>query len=201
MLQCFIKAGKLKRWLARPECSDEVKECKIMFDKAYGRKTDDNKTPPAGDELFADDSSHEASPSTTLQATPKELRALLRCDRVALSARHKQNGITYARSTTHLGNSLICYHARGDQSSPPIPGSIKYICSLGNKISYAVQRQQPLKANIADPFSGYPYFPAKLYSSAVSQDFEIVEVNWVTSHFARWTLSQEYSVVLPLSQE
>ena len=201
MLQCFIKAGKLKRWLARPDCSDEVKECKAVFDRAYSCKADDNKNPLAGDELFVDDPSHEVLPSTSLQATPKDLRALLRHDRVALSARHKRNGIMYTRSTTHLGNSLICYHARGDRSLPPIPGSIKYICSVRNKISYAVQHQQPLKNNITDPFGGYPYFPAKLYSSAISQDLEIVELDWVTSHFARWKLTQEYSVVLPLSQE
>jgi hypothetical protein len=32
----FIKAGKLKHWLARPDCPEFLKECKVVFDKAFG---------------------------------------------------------------------------------------------------------------------------------------------------------------------
>jgi hypothetical protein len=204
ILQCFIKAGKLKRWLARSDCPDAVKECKELFDKAYAHKTSDNAKQRSGDELFADDSlaaGTSGASSSAPQTTPDDLHALLHQDRVILSARHKRNGIIYARSSTHLGNSLVYFHEQGNRNTPPIPASIKYIISNGSQVSYAVQRQIPLNGNVVDPFARYPYFPAKLYSAAVSQDTEIIEVDWVVSHFARWQLSEEYSVILSLSQD
>lgn len=36
MLSSFTRAAKLKRWLARPDCPQVLKECNNLFDKAFG---------------------------------------------------------------------------------------------------------------------------------------------------------------------
>jgi hypothetical protein len=200
MLHCFIKAGKLKRWLARSDCLPEIKQCKAFFDKAYNPRNDDNAKRFNGDELFFEDDppTHEASDSSFTSA-PSDLRPLLRLDKIALAARHKYMGVIYTRSSTHLGNSLVQFYPHGDRTKSPVPASIKYIFNDGQRTAYAVQRQVALPNTTVDPFARYPYFPAKLYSSAMSSDLEIIEVHWISSHVARWQLSKQYAVILSLS--
>jgi len=61
MVHTFIKAGKLKQWLSRPDCPPVIKECKILFDKAYAlkvhdvREIDDDRDSVFVETLFADD--------------------------------------------------------------------------------------------------------------------------------------------------
>jgi len=61
IVHTFIKAGKLKRWLSRPDCPPVIKECKILFDKAYAPKVhdvgeiDDDRDSVFVETLFADD--------------------------------------------------------------------------------------------------------------------------------------------------
>jgi len=42
MLFSFIRAGKLRCWLSRPDCPPVIKECKALFDKAYAPKVHDD---------------------------------------------------------------------------------------------------------------------------------------------------------------
>ena len=35
LLHSFLRAGNLKRWLAKPDCPTVIKECKLLFDKIY----------------------------------------------------------------------------------------------------------------------------------------------------------------------
>jgi hypothetical protein len=51
-----------------------------------------------------------------------------------------------------------------------------------------------------DPFQLYPHFPAKLYSSQLDTKLESIKVDWVVTHFARWTPSPDLAVVLSLSR-
>ena len=81
-----------------------------------------------------------------------------------------------------------------------LPGIIKYIiCKAQNHILFAVQKHLDLPRSTPDPFSPYPHFPAKLYSAALG-DLEIVEVDWVMSHFAQWQTSPELVVIVSLSK-
>ena len=122
---------------------------------------------------------------------------------IALPARHQVDSIVFARSSTHLGNSLVLFYPGGDTCLVPIPGSIKYIVSpaSGKAPFYVVQRQLAASPNIVvDPFSHYPYFKAKMYSSKMGVDLEVVHVDWIVSHYAQWEVTQEHAVVLNLSR-
>ena len=67
-------------------------------------------------------------------------------------------------------------------------------------MAFAVQRQLPARQDVVDPFEPYIHFPAKLYSSGMGDALEIVEVDWIMCHFARWQMSSEHVVVLSLSR-
>jgi hypothetical protein len=93
---------------------------------------------------------------------------------------------------------LIYFHPEG-RTSDEVPGVIKYIVNSGDHVLFAVQRHLDTPTNLSDPFERYPYVPAKLYRTALAE-LELVKIDWVVSHFARWTLTSEYVVVLSLSK-
>jgi hypothetical protein len=131
--------------------------------------------------------------------TPPDLQHLVTHPKVVLSARYRHNGVMYARSSTHVGNSLVYFYPDGDRNSSAIHGSIKYIFkSKSNSFRFAVQRQLPLPSGVTDPFAPYPHFPAMLCSSQLQSALDIVEVDWVITHYARWEMSQMLAVVLTL---
>jgi hypothetical protein len=199
MLRSFIRAGKLKRWLARDDCPPAIKECKILFDKAYAPKvTDESRVSDVGDGVFVEPSL--ADDKAVPRKVPDDLRPFVRKEKTVLRARLRHRGVTYATSSTHLGNSLVHFYPHGDTTKSPIPGSIKYIFEHEGKMAFAVQRQLPARQDVVDPFEPYIHFPAKLYSSGMGDALEIVEVDWIMCHFARWQMSSEHVVVLSLSR-
>jgi len=179
--------AQLKAWLACDECPPAIKECRILFCKAFA-SPDDSEHRDSSEELR----------HTQPCSTPADLRLLISQCSVTLHARHGMNGVVYARNSTHVGNSLIVYHAGGDDSLPAVPGSIKYIFGIDGKISFAVQRQNVTPDDTLDPFRHYPHFPARVYSDSTSITLERVEPGWVLSHYVRWNFTPGYVVVLTL---
>ncbi|KAG2127454.1 uncharacterized protein EDB93DRAFT_1096558 [Suillus bovinus] len=113
------------------------------------------------------------------------------------------DGIVYCRASTHMGNSQIFFYPNGDKSLTPVAASIKYIYgTLTGEMLFAVQRHLPLdNSRTIDPFSMYPDFPAKLYSTNFQSRLEKAKVSWVVSHFARWAVSDSHIVILSVSRD
>jgi len=65
---------------------------------------------------------------------------------------------------------------------------------------FTVQRQLEAPQGVLDPFKPDPHFTVKLYSSRLSEELEVVHVDWISCHFAHWQISSEHVVVLSLSQ-
>jgi hypothetical protein len=186
MLRSYLRASNLKRWLGRPYCPAFIRECKSLFDKAFG--------------LHSDNKCSDITESA-LVSTPDDLRDLIKTKKVKLPAYHRANNVMYSRSSTHLGNSLVMYYPAGDLNEAPVPGCIKYIVvQPGEDPVFAVQRQLSAPDNTTDPFSIYPHFPAKVYSNSLSPTLEIVRPGCIMSHYARWAFSPELAVVLCLSR-
>jgi len=78
---------------------------------------------------------------------------------------------------------------------------IKYIFSLGSKVKFAVYCQLNCAHDTVDPYTISPHFPAKLYLSKLADTLEVVGVEWVFSHFARYNVSDTEAVVLSLSHD
>jgi len=188
VLESFIQGSRLRHWLARPDCPTAIKECKVLFDKYIT-----NSGVSSGD-IFSDVAGRAK------QAAPTDLQLLTSQKCMVLHARTDFGGIVFSRYSTHQGNSLIMFYPGGSQSSPPIPGRIKYIFKDNGRTQLAVQCQLPAGADAINPFECYPYFPARLYSAQVDEDLEVVHLQWVMCHYARWHLSEKYDVILPLLQ-
>jgi hypothetical protein len=189
LMRTCLRSSNLKRRLSNSECPEVLRQCKILLDKAFGIRNID------------DDDEEEEEGTLPLVTPPPDLLPLIDADKVTLRARLRDKNIIYARSSTHMGNSLIHFYSGGSTSSPAVPGSIKYIFrSRDGPFMFAVHRQLPVSDDAPDPFRHYPHFPAKLYSSALSDHLELVQVDWVLAHFARWQFSESQAVVLSLSK-
>jgi len=88
-------------WLGRLDCPPAIKQCKLLFDKAYAPWQDDhvNSGDHSGDRL----QSSSSCPSTV----PADLHHLVKQSKVVLHAWLVRDQVVYARSSTHLGNSLV----------------------------------------------------------------------------------------------
>jgi hypothetical protein len=199
LLLSFLRESNLRRWLAHPNCPPVFKEIKKVFDKIYA---------PRGSDLdFVDDDDDDDDKDGELTVkpvlVPSDLCVALKKmpkDKLFLRARARLRGTVYTRSETHEGNSLVLFYPNGNRSQAPVPGCIKYIYSLdGDRYSFAIQRQLPVN-NHPDAYACYPHFPAKVYSTKISQLVEIVQGDWIFAHYARWKYCPEYAVVLSLNR-
>ena len=175
-----------------------IKECKRLFDKAYSPIRHDIEVDDGRDGVFVETSF--ADDHLVPRPVPDDLRPLVQKSKTLMWARIRHHGVVYATSSTHLGNSLVHYYPHGNKSKSAIPGSIKYIYQHEGRMLFAVRRQDVAHPSVVDPFKPYPHFPAKLYSSGIHDTLEVVHVDWVLCHFARWQMSSDHVVILSLSR-
>lgn len=197
LLTSFLKASKIKRWLANPEAPPIVRQIKSLYDRIYTPNTADN-----GD---MDDEGTPQTRGINGLAIPKDLRPLLRNNEVEihLQARLKRDGFIYARSTTHKGNSQVFFYPNGDKKLAPVAGIIQYIYSESAKSNItflAVQRALPADASTIDPFAKYMHWPARLYKSRFDHPCERIQSSWIAGHFARWDYTSDHMVVVSLNR-
>ncbi|PIL30483.1 hypothetical protein GSI_07182 [Ganoderma sinense ZZ0214-1] len=196
MHKAFLRAANLKRWLSKAaNRSEGIKRCKALFDKIYGAKSCDRHH----EELALADEDYVKKEED--KATPDDLKALVASPHVALHARFRSGGIVYARASTHKGNSLVLFYPDGNIDSPPIPGCIQHIFSVGGKTSFAIQRYRKSASNNLDPFARWPEFRAQTWSTTQgSHSLEIVQISWIHAHFAQLSIGQDKVVVLDLRE-
>ncbi|KAF8577007.1 hypothetical protein K439DRAFT_1272857, partial [Ramaria rubella] len=103
-----------------------------------------------------------------------------------------------ATSTAHLGNSLVQFYPGGNKNSLPVPGSIQHILYQEESLFFTIKCQECVIGDVLDLFKPYAHFPVKLYSPKLSGQLEVIEVDWVVSHYARWPISLGHVVVLYL---
>jgi hypothetical protein len=171
LLHSFIRSSRLKSWLARSDCPPAVLECKKLFDKA-----------------------------TSSQAGDSEHHNSIHGGDLHEHARLAYNGVTYARSSTHLGNSLVQFYLDGHQESTPVAAQIESIFTQGSCKIVSVRRQIPAANNIMDPFRHYPHLQMKIYSSTLTENTELIPMSWILSHVARCPVSPELVVIVSLSR-
>lgn len=187
MFSSFSRAAKLRHWLARPDCPQVLKECKIIFDKASG--------------LFTNTNLEEDIAPSAFGPVPDALRSIVTDRKVALRARHKFDNVFFSRQSTHIGNSLVLFYPDGGHAVSPVPGTIEYIIvRQDGSISYAIRRQLPAPPGTIDPFLPYPHFRATIYSTSLSKTLELIRPQWVMCHYARWKMDSDRAVVLTLSR-
>lgn len=189
MLNSYLRASKLRRWFQRPDCPPALCQVKRFFDKAFGTGNFAHSEEALEAEENVEVSRHRPP-------IPEDLRSLLtydECNKAVVLARCKHDGFVFARSTTHLGNSLVRYHAK-DRTVQY--GCIKYIYKIDSRIQLVVQRHLPAKGG--DPFERYVDFLATVKSPELSPRLECIPLRHVICHFARWTMPSGDVAVVPL---
>ncbi|GAW07623.1 serine threonine protein kinase [Lentinula edodes] len=102
-----------------------------------------------------------------------------------------------------IGNSYVCYRPKDGSTGEWVVGQIRYIFDLKGVTNMAIVRSKPFVAPISDPFAEYVIagFEARTISSYFSQDYDVVAMDSILGHAARWELSSDVAVVLCLSRE
>jgi hypothetical protein len=131
---------------------------------------------------------------------PKELHNLLNSPDIQLRARLKQDGVFYTSSTVHLGNSLVYYYCNGNRQLPPTPGQIQHIFVQGQQYYFVLLPHKPAPNGTSDPFRFYDHIPIKIYSVDLAEKMEIIQVEWVFGHCARWSISTDLVAIVSLSR-
>jgi hypothetical protein len=207
MIRSFVRAVHLKSWLARPDAPPSIKECKDLFDKAFKPSSEDPSLTDPGDvrlyQAFATDYSsveefHHVQAQIAPSKLPCDLALLLNGRNAAVRARITYRNVVFTRSSTHLGNSLIEFTLNGDRTLYPIPGCIKYIFIENGRPTFAVHRHLPAEDDAPNPYAPYAAFSIRIYSSKLDLCLERVELEWVTGHFARWSMTENLVAIMSL---
>ena len=194
LLTSFLKASKIRRWLANPQVPSIIQGIQSLYDCIY--------TPNSADtaDTMNDDNKLLTWGLAGL-AIPKDLQPLLRPGniKIHLQARLKQEGVIYSTSKTHEGNSQIFFYLNGDRTLAPVAGFIQYIYSEGKKLNktlLAVKRAITVDKLVTDTFAKYMHWPTQLYHLG---SCERIPSEWISGHFVRWDVSSKHMVVLSLS--
>ena len=172
MLLSFSRAARLKHWLSRPDQPRVLKQCKNVFDKAFGV-------------LIHPELDEDTIPPSAFGPVPDILRPIVPDHKIALRAYHKFDNVTFSCCSTHVGNSLILFYPGGSRITSPVPGTIEYIIvRQDSTVRYAIRQQLPAPTGTIDPFLPYRHFRATIYSTSLSSTLELIPSDWVMSHFA-----------------
>jgi len=114
----------------------------------------------------------------------------------------KHNGAVFSPYLTHEGNATIVY--RPNPNENPIAGRIKQIDNIvtlnGTHTRLLVRAHLPLPKASYDPFRIFPDFPVKTYSTHMKDSLDVVDLDDVVIHAARFDFSHNRSVFLNLSR-
>lgn len=201
LLTSFLKASKIKRWMADPSNPALVRQIKSLYDNIYSPNSTDGVSTAHADEL---EESDDTRALLSAKKIPIDLRPLLPSPetKIRLHARFKRGGIVFSIPQTHEGNSQVYFYPNGDKLASPIPGIIRHIFTETGKRSVfvTIQRAHPIDSSMPDPFSIYRHWPARLFKSRLSESYERIQSDWVTGHFARWDYNSDQMVMLSLSR-
>ena len=93
MTMYFLEGAQLCQWINHLDCPAILKECKILFDKA-----------------FEDVAGEDDNPANSAYiSTPAMLCCFVKSHRIALHAWCSVNQIMYCWSSSHVGNSLVMF--------------------------------------------------------------------------------------------
>jgi hypothetical protein len=100
------------------------------------------------------------------------------------------------------GNSYIAYKPEGNLEADWVPGQIQHIFSLHGKKKLAIRRSKVSSHHGGDAFARFQNlgFEAKLVSQSFVDKLEIIDIEWVVGHTARWNLYEGLAVILSLGR-
>lgn len=173
MIKTLVRTANIRRWLHRPDCPEAIKQLKVLFDKSF---VPANTTPQT--EEFVE-----------MKGT---YRAYARFD-----------GVNFSGVDTHAGNANIFYRPSPNQT--PVAGQIQRIENKPTPnrtiLLLHVRPYKKLPKHLYDPFLRYPHFSATTYSSTLHLTEDVITLEDIISHAARFDYSLGRSVLVNLSRQ
>jgi hypothetical protein len=196
----FTLGCQTRHWLSRPDCPDAIKKCKELYNSAY-RKT---AVVPVNEDTI------DSLPLSPGKRKPVQLddrlASQLNLKQAIVRCYYPQHGVYYSSMKTHAGNSLVTYRLEGDAQEDLRFGSIQVIYWDNKEAGwrFAIRQQLPKPPQrqdyIPDIFAQYPDYPARMCLVKLSDHLDIIKVDAIVSHYARWEYSTDHCAVLPLDK-
>jgi hypothetical protein len=195
----FTLGCRTRHWLSRPDCPDAIKKCKELYDSAY-RKTD---------AVPVNEDSVDPSPLSPGKRKPIQLESRLasqlNIDHAIVRCYYPHLNVYFSPSETHLGNSLVTFRLPGDPQEQIRYGSIQLIYwDDGSGWKFVIRQQCPKppqsQDSIHDIFAEYPDFPAQMCLVELTDEIDVIKVDDIVGHYARWDWSEDYCAVLRLDK-
>ncbi|KIK53088.1 hypothetical protein GYMLUDRAFT_110058, partial [Collybiopsis luxurians FD-317 M1] len=174
IVRTVARTANLCSWLRRRDCPEAIHQLKVLFNKCFV---------PANAPNTCDNFVKQKGPQ----------RAYV-----------KHNGVNLSPCDTHAGNAIIIY--RPSASEPPVAGQIQRIENIhmpdgkNNDVCLHVRRYNSISKTLYDPFLRYPHLLAKSYSSSLNSKVDVIDLDDVVAHAARYDYSHGQSVLVNLSR-
>ncbi|KAE9389263.1 hypothetical protein BT96DRAFT_835150 [Gymnopus androsaceus JB14] len=197
LLHSFSRGSAFRRWLMRDDCPGLVKSIARLINKAFAESHDALNT--EADTESDGDVGGESNFDFTADSMIPELVSISGVR--FLSRIEAPCGFYTIPSAQGAGNSYVTFYPNGDSSCEWVAGRIHHIFEdIRGRTKLAIRRSIALTQGIPDPFGAFwaDGFQAKLVSTEFSSEFEIVEIDWIRGHSARWELNANLAVVLDL---
>ncbi|KAF9021597.1 hypothetical protein BDP27DRAFT_1195416, partial [Rhodocollybia butyracea] len=196
LLHSFNRGSAFRQWLMRDDCPELLKSVARLLDKAFTAS-------PDGLDTEADDES-DGERDVVGQRDVSDFTAEMIPELASISGARflsrieAPHGFYTIPSAPGAGNSYVSFYPDGDRSREWVAGRIHYIFEHNGKTQLAIRRSIALPYNSPDPFKAYwvDGFQAKLVSTEFSTQLELVEIDWIRGHSARWELGAENLVVV-----
>ncbi|KAJ3995025.1 hypothetical protein F5050DRAFT_1574486 [Lentinula boryana] len=172
IIKSVTRTANIRRWLCRPNCPEAVRQLKVMFDQCFK---------PVNGTAKLENPTQKGS----------------QCAHV------KWDNANFSRSKTHPGNATIIY--RPFQNEKPIAGVIQEIQNVNkagsSTIELHVRPFESLPKHLYDPFSRYPHLSAKSYSSTLREEADVITLDAIVSHAARFDYTHNRTVLVNLCRD
>ncbi|KAJ3873066.1 hypothetical protein F5051DRAFT_338267, partial [Lentinula edodes] len=210
LLKVFYKGALFRRWLMRPDCPDILKFCKYLLDKAYGY----NNVELDQDESDDLDGSEVVEMMEGKNNPPPGHKVISGLVKLPLKLAKRVGNLQprcysqvpaakgfYSIPSRVVGNSYVCYHQTKDFQKPWVAGQIQYIFEDEGEIKLAIRPSKPLTGP-CDPFAQFvdQGFDCRAVSSQFLDCYDIVTMDLIIGHTARWEIEADYVVVLSLGR-
>ncbi|KAJ4492192.1 hypothetical protein C8J55DRAFT_556633 [Lentinula edodes] len=212
LLRLFFKGALFRCWLMRPDCPDLLKFCKDLLDKAYGYNSiemDDNENDELGDSgvtEIMDGKRNDPPPpghkviSGLVQLPLKLAKQTGNIQPRCYSQIPEIKGF-YSIPSLVIGNSYVCYYQTKGVQESWLAGQIQYIFEHEGKTNLAIKPSKPCPRD-CDPFAQLldRGFDCRTVSSQFFDRYDVVTVDAVVGHTARWKIHADCVVVLSLKR-
>lgn len=110
------------------------------------------------------------------------------------------NGGNLSPTGTHAGNATIIY--RPSSTERPIGGQIQQIQNVdARSVQIHVRPYERLSKTLYDPFLQYPHLLATSYSSKLREQEDVINLDDIIAHAARFDYSCDRTVLVNLSRD